>query len=37
MIVAISVNQGLGTEAPGTLLRDYADEIDGVRVIYIEA
>ncbi|TXS47005.1 hypothetical protein [Streptomyces sp. t39] len=33
-IVAISVNQELGTEVPGTLLRDYADEVDGVRVIY---
>ncbi|MFJ9412425.1 hypothetical protein [Streptomyces sp. NPDC101393] len=33
-IVAISVNPKLGTEVPGTLLRDYADEIDGVRVIY---
>lgn len=33
-IVAISVNPGLGTEVPGTLLRDYTDDIDGVRVIY---
>ncbi|MEU9146671.1 hypothetical protein [Streptomyces sp. NPDC048349] len=33
-IVAVSVNPELGTEVPGTLLRDYADEIDGVRVIY---
>ncbi|MFK0046125.1 hypothetical protein ACIQU4_18845 [Streptomyces sp. NPDC090741] len=33
-IVAISVNPELGTEVPGTLLRDYADEIDGIRVIY---
>ncbi|MGX1566412.1 hypothetical protein [Streptomyces sp. NPDC055506] len=33
-IVAISVNPNIGTEVPGTLLRDYADEIDGVRVIY---
>lgn len=33
-IVAISVNPELGTEVAGTLLRDYADEIDGVRVIY---
>ncbi|GAA1554339.1 hypothetical protein [Streptomyces globosus] len=33
-IVAISVNPGLGTEVPDTLLRDYTDEIDGVRVIY---
>ncbi|WP_412074662.1 hypothetical protein ACLF6K_00360 [Streptomyces xanthophaeus] len=33
-IVAISVNPELGTEVPGTMLRDYADEVDGVRVIY---
>ncbi|MFE9172889.1 hypothetical protein ACFYNZ_26045 [Streptomyces kebangsaanensis] len=33
-IVAISVNPRLGTEVPGTLLRDYSDEIDDVRVIY---
>ncbi|WP_406729506.1 hypothetical protein WJ438_40355 [Streptomyces sp. GD-15H] len=33
-IVAISVNPELGTEVSGTLLRDYADEVDGVRVIY---
>ncbi|MFB7829342.1 hypothetical protein [Streptomyces hydrogenans] len=33
-IVAISVNPELGTEVPGTLLRDYADEVDGVRIIY---
>ncbi|OWA01062.1 hypothetical protein B9W68_30505 [Streptomyces sp. CS227] len=33
-IVAISVNPALGTAVPGTLLRDYADEVDGVRVIY---
>lgn len=33
-IVAISVNPELGTEVPGTQLRDYADEVDGVRVIY---
>lgn len=33
-IVAISVNPDLGTEVPGTLLRDYSDEIDGVRLIY---
>ncbi|MFD7099499.1 hypothetical protein [Streptomyces xanthophaeus] len=33
-IVAISVNPELGTAVPDTLLRDYADEIDGVRVIY---
>ncbi|MFI1718289.1 hypothetical protein [Streptomyces litmocidini] len=33
-IVAISVNPELGTEVPGTLLRDYADEVDEVRVIF---
>ncbi|WP_327389098.1 hypothetical protein [Streptomyces sp. NBC_01207] len=33
-IVAISVNPDLGIQVPGTLLRDYADDIDGVRVIY---
>ncbi|MCX4461284.1 hypothetical protein OOK58_00955 [Streptomyces sp. NBC_01728] len=33
-IVAISVNPELGTEVPGTLLRDYVDEVDGVRVIF---
>ncbi|ARE79499.1 hypothetical protein B6R96_36415 (plasmid) [Streptomyces sp. Sge12] len=33
-IVAISVNPHLGTEVPGTLLRDYVDDIDGIRVIY---
>ncbi|MBK3643711.1 hypothetical protein [Streptomyces sp. MBT33] len=33
-IVAISVNPELGTEVPSTLLRDYADEVDGVRVIF---
>ncbi len=33
-IVAISVNPALGTEVPGTLLRDYTDEIDGVRLVY---
>ncbi|MGW9372394.1 hypothetical protein ACWGVR_20500 [Streptomyces xanthophaeus] len=33
-IVAISVNPELGTAVPDTLLRDYADEIDGVRVVY---
>ncbi|MCX4530250.1 hypothetical protein OHA79_42990 [Streptomyces sp. NBC_00841] len=32
-IVAISVNPELGTLIPGSLLRDYVDEIDGVRVI----
>ena len=35
-IVAISVNPGLGTAIPDTLLRDYVDEIDGVRVIFYE-
>ncbi|PVC80390.1 hypothetical protein DBP19_36685 [Streptomyces sp. CS090A] len=33
-IVAISVNPELGHQVPGTLLRDYTDEFDGVRVIY---
>ncbi|MFD9504189.1 hypothetical protein [Streptomyces sp. NPDC060035] len=33
-IVAISVNPELGTAIPGTWLRDYSDEVDGVRVIY---
>ncbi|MER5747085.1 hypothetical protein ABT097_27925 [Streptomyces sp. NPDC002225] len=33
-IVALSVNPELGAEVPGTLLRDYADDVDGVRVIY---
>lgn len=33
-IVAISVGPELGTPVPGTLLRDYSDEIDGVRIIY---
>ncbi|CAL9675550.1 hypothetical protein SUDANB111_07705 (plasmid) [Streptomyces sp. enrichment culture] len=33
-IVAISVNPELGTPVPGTLLRDYVDDVDGVRVIY---
>ncbi|MFB8036105.1 hypothetical protein ACFC5Z_24800 [Streptomyces sp. NPDC056004] len=33
-IVAISVNPELGTEVPDTLLRDYTDEVDGVRIIY---
>ncbi|MET9662800.1 hypothetical protein [Streptomyces sp. NPDC006510] len=33
-IVAISVNPELGTEVPDTLLHDYTDEVDGVRVIY---
>jgi hypothetical protein len=33
-IVAISVNPEIGTPVPDTLLRDYVDEIDGVRVIY---
>ncbi|MFC5720480.1 type II toxin-antitoxin system RelE/ParE family toxin [Streptomyces gamaensis] len=34
VVVAISVDPGLGTELPGTLLRDYTDKVDGVRVIY---
>ncbi|WP_327242339.1 hypothetical protein [Streptomyces sp. NBC_01320] len=33
-IVAISVNPELGALIPGSLLRDYVDEIDGVRVIF---
>ncbi|MEU4800449.1 hypothetical protein [Streptomyces sp. NPDC023327] len=33
-IVAISVNPELGTPVPDTLLRDYVDYVDGVRVIY---
>ncbi|MET9483669.1 hypothetical protein [Streptomyces sp. NPDC006638] len=33
-IVAISVNPELGTEVTGTLLRDYTDEVDEIRVIY---
>ncbi|MGW1087960.1 hypothetical protein ACWD4L_16870 [Streptomyces sp. NPDC002596] len=33
-IVAISVNPELGILIPGSLLRDYVDEIDGVRVIF---
>ncbi|MEV5159229.1 hypothetical protein [Streptomyces sp. NPDC053728] len=33
-IVAISVDPRLGVPVPGTLLRDYRDEIDGVRIIY---
>ncbi|MFC5904674.1 hypothetical protein ACFQ60_47010 [Streptomyces zhihengii] len=33
-IVAISVNPELGTPVPDTLLRDYSDDVDGVRVIY---
>ncbi|MER5617981.1 hypothetical protein [Streptomyces sp. NPDC002215] len=33
-IVAISVNPELGTEVPDTLLRDYTDEVDGVRIVY---
>nr|WP_202035726.1 hypothetical protein [Streptomyces mexicanus] len=33
-IVAISVNPELGTSVPETLLRDYVDDVDGVRVIY---
>ncbi len=34
VIVAISVNPELGTPVPDTLLRDYVDDVDGVRVIY---
>ncbi|MGW3984730.1 hypothetical protein [Streptomyces mirabilis] len=33
-IVAVSVNPELGTPVPDTLLRDYVDDVDGVRVIY---
>ncbi|MEU3604539.1 hypothetical protein AB0E83_03645 [Streptomyces sp. NPDC035033] len=33
-IVAISVRPDLGAPVPGTLLRDYTDPVDGVRVIY---
>nr|WP_202541262.1 hypothetical protein [Streptomyces sp. SID2563] len=33
-IVAISVNPKIGTSVPDTLLRDYTDDVDGVRVIY---
>jgi hypothetical protein len=33
-IVAISVNPELGNPVPDTLLRDYVDDIDRVRVIY---
>ncbi|MGW2393995.1 hypothetical protein ACWCYK_31555 [Streptomyces lydicamycinicus] len=33
-IVAISVNPEIGTPVPDTLLRDYADDVDAVRVIY---
>ncbi|MFG2097318.1 hypothetical protein [Streptomyces sp. NPDC048612] len=33
-IVAISVNPEIGTPVPDTLLRDYVDEVDSVRVIY---
>ncbi|MEV4947848.1 hypothetical protein [Streptomyces sp. NPDC053755] len=33
-IVAISVNPDLGTPVPDTLLRDYTDDIDAVRVVY---
>ncbi|WP_435975613.1 hypothetical protein [Streptomyces sp. Qhu_M48] len=34
VVVAISVNPELGTPVPDSLLRDYADDVDGVRVIY---
>ncbi|MFI9255822.1 hypothetical protein [Streptomyces sp. NPDC053069] len=33
-IVAISVNPELDTPVPDTLLRNYVDDVDGVRVIY---
>ncbi|WP_331729598.1 hypothetical protein [Streptomyces platensis] len=33
-IVAISVNPEIGTPVPDTLLRDYVDDVDAVRVIY---
>ncbi|MER5503007.1 hypothetical protein ABT096_38325 [Streptomyces sp. NPDC002561] len=33
-IVAISANPELGAPVPGTLLRDYVDDVDGVRVIF---
>ncbi|GEB62158.1 hypothetical protein [Streptomyces gardneri] len=33
-IVAISVNLEIGAPVPGTLLRDYGDDIDGIRAIY---
>ncbi|MEU6672236.1 hypothetical protein [Streptomyces sp. NPDC046727] len=33
-IVAIRVNPELGALVPDTLLRDYVDDVDGVRVIY---
>ncbi|WP_308346421.1 hypothetical protein [Streptomyces sp. ISL-66] len=33
-IVAISVNPDLGKRIPGTLLRDYVDDVDGVRVVF---
>ncbi|MFF1650612.1 hypothetical protein ACIA74_42020 [Streptomyces sp. NPDC051658] len=33
-VVAISANPEIGAPVPDTLLRDYKDEIDGVRVIY---
>jgi hypothetical protein len=34
VIVAIRVNPELGAQVPDTLLRDYADDVHGVRVIY---
>lgn len=34
VIVAFSVSPELGTPVPDTLLRDYVDDVDGVRVIY---
>ncbi|WP_432101252.1 hypothetical protein [Streptomyces sp. WAC 04229] len=33
-IVAISVDPEVGSLVPGTLLRDYVDEFDDVRVIF---
>lgn len=33
-VVAISANPEIGTPVPDTLLRDYTDDIEGVRVIY---
>ncbi|MEW2253346.1 hypothetical protein AB0907_39285 [Streptomyces sp. NPDC006975] len=34
VIVAIRVTPELGAQVPDTLLRDYADDVHGVRVIY---
>ncbi|MFI6530164.1 hypothetical protein [Streptomyces uncialis] len=33
-VVAISANPEIGTPVPDTLLRDYTDDIEDVRVIY---